>query len=177
MHMAAPREMRGRVAARALLLMLSPALAAAEPEAGDGSSLATVWTVAALFVALPMIEAAFYALVLKVRMRLGLLVCTVLDIAAYGASVLWVYFLPGGASPWFSRLLERGQSPYAPTEAAIAAVLYAGLFLAVKVPALTSWLESDMGKSRVALTVTLTNLVLFFGLSAALAFAVRAWAP
>ncbi len=123
----------------------------------------------ALVALLPLAEALFYRLHLGVGLGRALVMCALLNLAAYGATVVWIWFLPGGVNPWFARLIAGGESGYTAVQAAIGAVLYAVVFLAVKVPVLSVSLAPDRPRRRITTTVLLINLVLFFALSAAMA--------
>ncbi len=149
-----------------LLMPCSQTASAQRIIAGTRSDLALATAV--VLSALPPIgEALLYRLAIGVAFKWALFLCAILDPAAYGATVIWVHFLPGGASPWFGRLIAPAESHYSRPEAAIGAILYLGLFLAVKVPALSWWPTREADRRTVSI-VTLANLVLFFAVSAAM---------
>ncbi|MFW5868521.1 MAG: hypothetical protein ACOCX2_11930, partial [Armatimonadota bacterium] len=114
---------------------------------------------------MPAAEAGIYRLVLKARFWRALWLCAVLDLAAYGLSVLWLNYLPGGVNPWYARLILGEASGFSTGAAAIAAVLYAAAFAAVKVPALIWWLRHGGPDHGITITVLLTNLIVFFAIS------------
>ncbi len=132
--------------------------------------------IAAIIVAvlLPPAEAVIYRLAAKARFIRSLWLSVVLDLAAYGLAVIWVGFLPGGVNPWFAYIVRGPASGFTVTQAFIAALLFAVAFAAVKVPALIWWLREQGPDRRLTVTVLLTNLVLFFAMSNAVAFIVDA---
>lgn len=120
-------------------------------------------------VLMPAAEAGVYRLAVKARFFRALWLCALLDLAAYGLTVLWLNFLPGGVNPWFARLILGTASGFSALEAGVAAVIYAVAFAAVKVPALIWWLRRGGPDHGITITVLLTNLVLFFAMSDAIA--------
>jgi len=168
------RAVRSHVPARLIaagaVVLASAAAAMAQGSAAVAEAQSQVVLVALILVGLlPIAEALFYRLHLGVRFVTGLGLCALLDLAAYGATVAWVHFLPGGVNPWFARLAGGDAVGYSAAQAAIAALLYAAVFLAVKVPVLSMWLHAQMPDRRLTGTVLLVNLLLFFALSAAMA--------
>jgi len=157
------------MAAGAVALASAAAAIAQESAAAAEAQTQAVLVAVVLVALLPIAEALFYRLHLGVRFVTGLGLCALLDLAVYGATVVWVHFLPGGVNPWFARLAGSDPAGYTVVDAAVAAVLYAAVFLAVKVPVLSMWLHAQMPERRLTRTVLLVNLLLFFALSAAMA--------
>jgi hypothetical protein len=147
-----------------MLIVCASAACAQEIVASTRQDLALAAAIIAA-VLLPAAEAGIYRLVVHARFWRALWLCIVLDLAAYGLSVLWLNFLPQGVNPWFARLLFGGESGFTGIEAIIAALLYAAAFAAVKVPALIWWLRHGGPDEGITVTVLLTNLLLFFAMS------------
>ncbi len=123
---------------------------------------------------LPIIEAVIYRVAARVRLIRALGLSILLNVAAYGLVVLWLNWLPGGVNPWFAYMIRGSASGFTVGQACIAALICAVAFAAVKVPALIWWLRDEGPDQRLTITVLLTNLVLFFAMSDAIAFIVDA---
>ncbi|MGI5819880.1 MAG: hypothetical protein ACOX9R_17490 [Armatimonadota bacterium] len=165
MRARAPRSL-ARLAAVGGLLALGASFASAqEIIASTRQDVALAGAIAAALL-LPVAEAAVYRLAVKALFLRALGLCVVLNLAAYGLIVLWLNYLPGGVNPLFARMIYGEQSGFSPLHAAVAAILYAAAFVAVKVPALIWWLRRGGPDERITITVLLTNLVLFFAMVA-----------
>lgn len=133
--------------------------------------------IAALIVTglLPLIEAGIYRAATDARLIRALGLTVLLNLAAYGLFILWLNWLPSGVNPWFAYMVHGRASGFTVGQAAIAALICAVAFVAVKVPALIWWLHEEGPDGRLMLTVLLTNLVLFLAVSDAIAFIVDAF--
>ncbi len=136
--------------------------------ASDTRPLIVAIAVAAL---LPVGEAAIYRVAVKVGFLRALGLSALLDLAAYGIAVLWVGFLPGGVNPWFAYLIGGEASGFNLVEAALAGLFFAAAFAAVKFP-LVWWLRDEGTDEKLTITILLTNLVLFFAMSDAIALVI-----
>ena len=123
---------------------------------------------------LPIIEALIYRVAARARVIRALGLSVLLDLASYGLVVLWLNWLPDGVNPWFAYMVHGTASGFTVGQAYIAALICAVGFAAVKVPALIWWLREEGPDERLTITVLLTNLVLFFAMSDAIAFIVDA---
>ena len=158
------RRFAAPVTVAALVALCASSALAQEIVASTRQDLALISAIVAAAL-LPAAEAGIYRLAVKVRFWRALWLCIVLNLAAYGLAVLWLRFLPGGVNPWFARLIFGEASGFSGGVAAIAALIYAIAFVAVKVPALIWWLRNGGPDHGITLTVLLTNLVLFFAMS------------